>query len=151
MKKTYRNWPKRAILLISFAVLSFFIYTQKEAILSLLKLNQYVNSKSESDPTFYSEIGTTPRMTNTSRHSETNVVKKYTVEILVTKSKKTAEDTIKKLAKKNIDAFYIPLQNGPEVIYRVRVGLFQSKKQAEKVANNINKKSGLNTTIKIFL
>ena len=90
-------------------------------------------------------------MTNTSKHSETNVVKKYTVEILVTKSKKTAEDTIKKLAKKNIDAFYIPLQNGPEVIYRVRVGLFQSKKQAEKVANNINKKSGLNTTIKIFL
>ena len=151
MKKTYSNWPKRLIILACCGFAIVLGYLNKDLLLEKIKLNQLVKRDQSQDNIFYSNVGSTPASQATAEQDSSNVLKKYTVEILTTRKKSKAESIIKKLAEHDIDSFYIPLQNGAEVIYRVRVGLFQSKQKAEKVAKVITKKSGLKTSIKIFL
>ncbi len=151
MKKTFRKSPKQAVLLSCFIIVCVFGFLKRDLISKKIKLNQMVKKNPAYEKIFYAEIGSTPREEVPQNRDANQVSKKYTVEVLTTRSETEAKAVIQKLAKHGVEGFYIPLQNGPEVIYRVRVGLFKSQKNAAKVASKIKKASGLKTNIKIFL
>jgi hypothetical protein len=56
----------------------------------------------------------------------------FTIELAKTTEKKEAEDLVKQLQLKGIQAYFTPLLSNHYVIYKVCIGIFESQKTAEK-------------------
>ncbi len=105
--------------------------------------------KPSSKPLFYNNIGKIPKNFRKPKKSEISILKQrpYTVEFAVTKSKDKADQLLTHLAKKGIHAYYTPVERGGMVYYRVRKGIFVSKKDAQSYAIKMKTASRLKTKI----
>ena len=63
----------------------------------------------------------------------------FSIELNRTKKEKEAQTLVKSLEKKGIKAYYTPVNVGSGVLFRVRQGLYASKKEARKEAQRIQK------------
>jgi len=62
----------------------------------------------------------------------------YTIDLKKTTDRHEAEELVNKLQAKGIQAFYTPMLSNNFVIYRVRVGIYESKAIAQKDLLAIN-------------
>lgn len=91
-------------------------------------------SLSENNSTLEEELNKTPKNPTLDAGSESSVTKpiNYTIEIKKTTDRSEAEELVKSLQSKGIQAFYTPMLSNNFVIYRVRVGIYGSKAIAQK-------------------
>ena len=129
------------VLAVSIAFLSQNLEKIKES----LGKNQNINKRdSQSVPElYYTMIGSYPSFGSTKNNPEQSKNAKYTVEINHFHKQRDASKMLEKLEKKGFLAFYTPLQNNNRVIYRVRQGVVDTKKEARRIAKELKKKTGL--------
>ena len=129
-------------------------------------MNSSLNRQQEADHRFfYQRIGTAPLfdpppgyhaqsledelesllMTTTKRASgltkpkDAILPEAYTIEVIASTDQDEAEKMVRSLKKNGIQAFYTPLLSNDSVIYRVRIGIFESQESAEKKLSMIKK------------
>lgn len=86
------------------------------------------------DAFFYKSLGKTPEGFEEKAGGRRIARVNYTLEIKVADSRKEAEKVIDMLSDLGVEAYYTPLSRKGRVVYRVRSGVFQSKKTAEKAS-----------------
>lgn len=81
---------------------------------------------------FYNSIGDNPPQKLVSDFEQSNPTQRlYTLEVKIVKDLNVAQRTVDQLQKKGVEAYYTPLQNNGQVIYRIRVGAFVNKNSAD--------------------
>lgn len=89
------------------------------------------------DGFFYNAIGTLPddeTAAATPKSASGPAKSSYTLEVLMTEDRQQAEDLIETLRDKGIDAYYTPLSRAGHVLYRVRRGIYTSRRDADNAA-----------------
>lgn len=92
------------------------------------------------DPLFYRSIGA---FSETSSASEKNTIPQqqvFTLQIAVLPTKNDAEKIMQKLRHKQIETYYSAYRREGKVEYRVRRGVFTTKKNAHLAAQELRKK-----------
>ena len=95
-------------------------------------------------PIFYQNVGSSTSAPGL-QATEARQTSRFTIEIANLSSQSDAEALLIKLKAKGIDGFYTPVRRGGEVIYRVRLGMFNNADDAEKIRtkfSQITKMSG---------
>ena len=77
---------------------------------------------------FYQTIGDSPLVPETPTEK---IDTRFTIELAVARSKSEAERFVETYQKQGITAYYTPFSNGGKILYRVRLGLYQSPAKAE--------------------
>ena len=86
-------------------------------------------------PLFYKTIGgNSPGDADgaVSERTDKSQASMYTVEVLVTTKKRRASDLVKQLKAQGIKGYYTSYNNNGRIFYKVRTGLFRTKKHAER-------------------
>ncbi len=86
------------------------------------------------EPLFYKELGRYQV-----KDSAPAPADMYTVAIKVTSSRSEAEELVKALRSRNIEAYFTPMQRQGRVIYHVRSGVFPSEQGATRLAADLQK------------
>lgn len=97
---------------------------------------------------FYKEIGTTAK--NTVASSMLPPRAQYTAEIMTTTRISEAQNSVFRLTAKGLDVFYTPLNRNGEVIFRVRSGVFASKKEAQGHVRHLKQAHQINSQVAKF-
>ena len=114
-----------------------------EAIKNSLSQNKKITPSVPQVPgLYYTMIGNYPEFGREKPDTRTRKRTKYTIEISNFDKQRSAVKFLKTLEKKGIDAFYTPLHNNNRVIYRIRKGIFDSKKEAKRVAQRLKNQLG---------
>ena len=112
---------------------------------------QLVDKKSRPSEFFYQVIGNIP--TFNSRRSlihqkDSNERRQqFTLEVDVLESQREAETLLDSLRKDGVVAYYTPIHVGDRVIYRVRKGIYPSKKLASAAKASIASEHGIEARI----
>jgi len=105
----------------------------------------------EPEPLSYTTIGDSPAPGSPDATGETSQdalpENKFTIEIAKMGSREQAESMIKSLAQKGLDAYYTPLLKDGRVIYRVRLGMFDTEVSAKSAMKSLQSKHGLKATV----
>lgn len=107
---------------------------------------------------FYRSVGTTPaspqhphanqsQSANGDQSNAAMALESYTLEIKLTHSRGEAEREVASLNARGIDAYYTPLQRGPQVVYRVRRGIFPDESLAARASAILQTEKGLKTKV----
>jgi len=100
-------------------------------------------------PYFYQEIGTSrPKKTG----AEENIVafRQYTIELGVVKDRIRAENAIRQLHEKGVEAFFTPINRQGEVIYRIRTGVYSEQELAQRDAKKIQTQHQIESRVNRF-
>lgn len=119
------------------AVFSLVFYTANSSDQSS---NQSQAETTDSEPFFYKSIGQTKPV---NQIKQTQLGRRYTLEVKVAKTKVEAEKIIDMLGKMGLKAYYTPLNRGGTIVYRVRSGIYKNKKLAEKASIELRSKKQL--------
>jgi septal ring-binding cell division protein DamX len=74
--------------------------------------------------------------------------KRFTVEIATFYDLGTADNYVKELRKKDVHAYYTPMQSGGRVAYYVRLGLYGAESDAKRIAGELTSAHGLEATVR---
>ena len=97
-------------------------------------------------PIFYQNVGSSasaPRLQAT----EARQSSRFTIEIANLSSQSDAEALLIKLKAKGIDGFYTPVRRGGDVIYRVRLGMFNNADDAEKIRTKFSQMTKISGSV----
>ncbi len=131
---------RRIIIKISFALTVFVVFVVFAGGLTLW----YFTGKSSkqalvpapipgSQDIFYKAIGTAPPLNGIADDSDDEQINElYSLEVKTVNSRREAEKSLAELAKSGAVAYYTPVQIEGKVYYKVRMGSFQNKDEAEK-------------------
>lgn len=112
--------------------------------------SQSRDKKSSKSEFFYQVIGNIPEF-NTRKNlvfdSEASKIEKFTLEVDVSKTQGEAELLLDSLSKDGVVAYYTPLQLGDKIIYRVRKGVYPTKKLAIAARANMASKHGIKSKV----
>jgi cell division septation protein DedD len=100
------------------------------------------------EPYFYQEIGSETRRQQPT--SQPPIRTKYTIEFKVLSDRTQAEQLVKQLNAKGIEAFYTPLNRGGQVVFRVRYGIFGTAESAKKERQRLSTQWSAATRITRF-
>ena len=97
----------------------------------------------------YSSIGDIPLSASkqSSQPSGNKLEKTFTLEFRVARKKADAKALVEALKSKGIDAFFTPIQKGPEVVFRIRRGIFAAKDLALKASKDLARAQGVKTRV----
>lgn len=132
-------------ILTASAVLAFVLWQKKE-----LSKADFFSPKVEehlAESYFYSTIGS---LKPEAQISSTQNLQSYSLEVFTTESESRAKSEVEKLTQGGFDAFYTPFNRNGEVVYKVRIGLFQDPSSARKEAKQLSQKRGIQTRIVRF-
>jgi len=113
------------------------------------RTNQSHAVSAHNEPLFYSSIGTAPIdfAADAAEDQRGFSSESYTLEIKIAYSRNEAEQIVSSLTTRGIDAYYTPLQRGPQVVYRIRRGIFPDESLAARAAASLRTESGLVTKV----
>jgi cell division septation protein DedD len=97
-------------------------------------------------PIFYQNIGSSTSAPNL-QAAEARQSSRFTIEITNLSSQSDAEALLIKLKAKGIDGFYTPVRRGGDVIYRVRLGMFNNADDAEKVRTKFSQMTKISGSV----
>ena len=100
---------------------------------------------SASQPLYYSSVGASDP--DSAQKSSAQRVSRYTIAVREAVSRETAESLLADLEKSGIHGFYTPVRQGDHVIYHVRIGVFASEDEAQRVASSLNQKSRIRGSV----
>ena len=93
--------------------------------------------------TFYKTIGNAPARPLKRAKATNPLTDKYTLEFKVANSRGEAERIIDLLREMGVKAHYTPLSRGGHVVYRIRQGIYSSRKIAQREAIALRAKKDL--------
>ena len=114
----------------------FFIY--KSPVASFRKPS-IVKEAPKVSPLFYETIGSASYEVNFPAE-KLPLPEQYTVELGVATSQNQALQLMNELSGKGVKAYYTPYHDQGRVVYRIRKGVFASRKQAEKELEKLAEK-----------
>jgi|GEM_PF-6159365 len=141
------------LLSISFFVflLSFTIFavTHFSGTGKKLSAARVTHGATEGKPLFYATVGTAPLDFGAGSLEDQKEFssESYTLEIKIAYNRLEAEREVASLASRGIDAYYTPLQRGPQVVYRIRRGIFPDESLAAKASASLHAEKGLPTKV----
>lgn len=86
---------------------------------------------------FYTDIGSSQSIKNDELDSISIASKKFTIELSTVSNRHEAESLIGELRRKGILAYYTPIRRGPDVRFKIRIGVFSTPNDAEKKLQNM--------------
>ena len=134
------------VFLLSFTIFAVSHFSGK----STSVVGKSVASKTAGNkPFFYKSLGTAPLDfgNDIAEDAKEFSNESYTLEIKIAYTRKEAEREVASLSARGIDAYYTPLQRGPQVVYRIRRGIFPDESLASKASTALRVEKGLATKI----
>ncbi|MFW7380316.1 MAG: SPOR domain-containing protein [Oligoflexus sp.] len=101
-------------------------------------------------PYFYQEIGTSRPQKNTVPGASVAPVRQYTIELGIVQDRARAEQAVRSLHDKGVEAFFTPINRRGQVIYRIRTGIFPQQEQAQTEANRLQTQLRLESRVNVF-
>ena len=141
------------LLSLSFFVflLSFTIFAVTHFSAAGKKLTSRIaqHTKTGGQQLFYSSLGTAPQDFGADAMEDQKDFssESYTLEIKIVFNRLEAEREVAGLTARGIDAYYTPLQRGPQVVYRIRRGIFPDESLAAKASASLRAEKGLVTKV----
>lgn len=110
----------------------------------------YKPASSNNKLLYYNNIGGAFVDSTSESNSDINQnIKSYTVEISIEKNQRDADVMLKKLLSHGItDVFYTPLHVKGRSFFRVRKGIYRTKREAKVIASRLKGKTKLNLKIR---
>ncbi|NRA43717.1 MAG: SPOR domain-containing protein [Oligoflexales bacterium] len=112
---------------------------------------QLANEMSSPSEFFYHVIGDIPsfEVPRSRSHSsgKQEFLKQFTLEVDILETQREAELLLDALRKDGVIAYYTPIHIGDKVIYRVRKGVYPSKKLAKAAKASIASKHGIDSKV----
>ena len=141
--KSHKYIKNIATAFFSFALVSFaFTFLNKKLSLIKTDLEKITNNEIKEEKVkalFYNSISS--KSFEKSPATPNKKAKLYTLELGLSSDIAVAQRKIDEYNKRNIPAFFTPLRQGSKTYYRIRLGLFSSKKEALATQKKLSTKN----------
>ena len=111
---------------------TFYLRTNKIA-----KLSKSLGVEVKTNKLFYSSIGDIEIKESKVLPVDIKDSHRYTLEFKAVKTQKEAIDLVDHLTHRGLDGYYTPIQKNGELIFLVRQGIYNLRKDAQNVANKL--------------
>ena len=71
------------------------------------------------------------------KKSDVGEMSKYTLDISTVLTKEAANRSLKRLARKGVQAYYTPIEKDGKVIYKIRTGIYYSEELAKEMSEKL--------------